>query len=374
MLACLSSKSSASQGNPSVDEDDDDDGNDSVDSNADDPSTSRAANLTREYTLHVQTNSYNEIRSQIRIYTSADDEDSEEVLLAQVLQPNHDRVQEALKNARPSTLTSLVSAYFDHSENTSRLCLLLSRSVNRAREHYKRIEELLEVFPMDLEGSVLTQSQCNWAFDVFVQFDALDNPFPSPDSHNFGDMRGCFLLLKQQLDLRLKKSQSRIRIIRRATEGSALCLIGTVVGVAVTAVVIVTHALGALVAGGGSLLTNNSVLTKRFTQKELAHLAQLDAAAKGTYVLDNDLATIDRLVVRLHSHVEDDKALIQIGLASGKDRYNIQGVVKHLHKNHQSFLCQLTDLEEHIYLCFSMLNRARSLLLEEICLHQDSVS
>ncbi|KAI3409172.1 uncharacterized protein J3R85_019718 [Psidium guajava] len=88
----------------------------------------------------------------------------------------------------------------------------------------------------------------------------------------------------------------------------------------------------------------------RFSKKELAHAAQLDAAAKGIYVLNNDLDTIDRLVDRLYAAVEDDKLLIRIGLERGTDKNPILEVVKQLRKNHTKFFDELKDLADHIWL------------------------
>ncbi|KAK9266295.1 hypothetical protein L1049_001817 [Liquidambar formosana] len=330
-------------------------------------STSTTVNLTREYTLAVQTSSYNEIWSTIHVNDFDNDggeEPNELRSLSQVLRPSRQCVEEALRHARPNKLTRIVSSYFDHSENTSDLCFRLYTSVRRARELYTPLLELLDVLPFDAQS--LAQSQCDWAFNVFLQFDSFDNPFPSPDSHNFHNMRRCFSELKQQLDSRRRSVRSRLR---RTKTGGAICLIGATVAVAVSAVAIATHALVVLVAGGGTFFTT-ACLPHKFSKKEQAHIAKLDAAAKGIFVLNNDLDTIDRLVGRLHNDVESDKLLIRLGLERGRDKYSMQEVVKHLRKNHRNFLNHLKDLEEHICLCFAAVNRARSLLLQEICLQQ----
>ncbi|KAG1364126.1 putative UPF0496 protein [Cocos nucifera] len=96
-------------------------------------------------------------------------------------------------------------------------------------------------------------------------------------------------------------------------------------------------------------------------------MAQLDTAARRTYVLNNDLDTIERLVAQLHETVESDKKLVRLGLERGRGQHHpIEGVVRQLRKNHPSFLHQLRDLDEHIYLFFAAVNRARSLLLQQI--------
>ncbi|CAB4275529.1 unnamed protein product [Prunus armeniaca] len=373
---------------------------------------SPSATLTHEYGLAVQTQSYNEIWSRIHevhdhhhhdeVEGDSEEENHHErqrqrqrLLLEQVLQPNRQCVEEALRQAKPNSLTRLVSDYFDQSENTTQVCLMLHRYVYRARKLYAPLYQLLDVVQSEEESLSLnlSQSQCSRALEVFLQFDRHDNPFPSPDdsdSDNFDDMLRCFSQLKHQLDARLRSSRSRIRLLRRATLASALCFIGTALGVAVSAVAMTVHALTAALVvvagpplcctptatgnGAGSSCcscSSNSMMTA-IEKKEVAHMKQLDAAAMGTCVLNNDLATIDRLVRRLHTAVEGDKLLIRLGLERGSvtgtatDKHPIQEVLKQLSKSHPNFLRLLNELEEHICLCFNTVNRARSMLLQHM--------
>ncbi|XP_068653380.1 UPF0496 protein At3g19330-like isoform X2 [Aristolochia californica] len=315
---------------------------------------SPTVNLIREYTLAVQTSSYNHIWTTIHAEGQAQLASAQ--VVGEVLQPDRDSIQQVLQQARPSNLTRLVSSYFDNSEHTCHLCLLLHRSIDRAQNLYQPIGDLTEILP----SHYLTQSQCDWAFDILAEFDSHENPFPSSDSI-FHEMRQCFSELKQQLDHRLHKARRQVNLIRCTTKSSAICLVGTCIGVLVSTIVLAVHALPALVAA--SLLM---WLPDGFVKKQLDHIAQLDAAAKGTYVLNNDLDTIDRLVARLHATVESDKMLVKLGLERGRERFPIQEVVKQLRKNHPNFLHQLKDLEEHVCLCFATVNRARALLLQEI--------
>ncbi|WCJ40248.1 hypothetical protein M5689_021178 [Euphorbia peplus] len=336
------------------------------------------ANLTRQYTDYVQSNSYNEMYSryhqdsaqQIEFHVDVDDEDSLRLRLNQVLHPTAQFVEEALLRARPSTLTDIVSNYFKHSENTTHHCLLLHQYVLHARALYDPLHKLLNILPQNLEDS-LTQSQCDSYYEIFLQFDRFDNPFPCPDSNSVQDLRRSFSELRQQLDRKLKKSRSRVSLVRRITAASALCIIGSAVAVTVTAAAIATHALVAIVACPFCAVAN---LPRKLTKKELAHLKQLDAAARGTYVLNNDLDTIDRLVARLYASVEDDKNLIQFALATGSEKHPVSMVLTHLRKNYLNFIHLLNDLEERIFLYFNAVNRARNLLLQEIHSYQTNNS
>ncbi|XP_024046275.1 UPF0496 protein At3g19330 isoform X2 [Citrus clementina] len=337
-------------------------------------------NLTQAY-LSIQTTSYHEILSRIRIldphYRNHDqnqveqqveeineDKDPDQLLLSQLLLPNRESVKEALRLVKVNSLSDLFSTSFDHSEKTTNLCLQLLKSLFCIRTLYAPVCELLDNFPLDHHS--VTQSQCDNAFEVFLQFDSLHNPFHSPDSRKFHETHRCFSDLKQKLDKNLQKSRSRVCFLRYATAGSSVCIIGTAVGVTIATVGVATHVIFAIFAG--PLCT--ACFPRALTKKELANAAQLDAARKGAYVLNKCLDTIDRLVARLCTAIEGDKQLVRLGLGGGKEKHSIQEVVKQLRKNQPNFASLLKDLEEHICLCFKTVIWARTLLLDEINPHQ----
>ncbi|XP_038987314.1 UPF0496 protein At3g19330-like [Phoenix dactylifera] len=343
-------------------------------SNSQTPTTSSGStiNLSREYTLAMQTNSYSEIWAKIHPGDGPETvESSPARWVARVLQPDRAAIQEALGAATPTHLARLVSHYFDSSESTSALCFSLHRAVDRARRIYAPITTLLDLLPStstspSSPGSFLTPVQCDLAFDTFLEFDRPDNPFPAP-SAGFQGMRRCFPELRQQLESRLRKARRRHRLLRHGTRGAAACLIGAATGAAVAGLALATHALAAMAAAAAAVCLPTGDLLAGRRRQAREHMAQLDAAARGTYVLDKDLDTIERLVARLHETVESDKKLVRLVLERGRgQRHPIEGVVRQLRINHPSFLYQLRDLDEHICLFFLAVNRARSLLLQQI--------
>ncbi|XP_054791999.1 UPF0496 protein At3g19330-like isoform X1 [Prosopis cineraria] len=344
--------------------------------------------VSREFNRTIQGDSYQEIRSIIQIEVfdpsgrdlsqdhpelvdgpAEPEGDSQRKILEKVLQPDRYCVQEALAQPKPNSLTRLVSSYFDHSETASELCLLLHRSLNCARSMYAPLLDLLSVLSSD--SNHLTQPQCDYAFDVFFRFDAQNNPFPSHDSHDFSNMRSSFSDLDRQLHRSLRKSRSKLRLLRGATNGSALCFVAGAVGVVVSAVVVTTHALVAIAAAAPVCPAYISP-PKNPKKKELSRLAQLEAASKGTYTLNKDLDTIDRLVARLHGAVEADKRSVRLGLEMGKNRYAMQEVIKHLRRDSKNFLLLMEELETRIYICLNFVNKTRWNLFREICLHQNA--
>ncbi|XP_078165366.1 UPF0496 protein At3g19330-like [Carex rostrata] len=353
-------------------------------------STSPTINLSREYTLAIQTASYQEIWAKIHHRgdggSEADDVegDGKGFTIAQVLQPDSASVEEILRAAPASRMTGLISNYLKNSENTSLLCLSLQESVARARTLYYPIGELLELIPVCGTSTSfvvdLTPALCNKAFDVFIQFDGMENPFPvsfssSTDANGRSSnrsnsqlmgMKGSFLELKEQLDERLHKARHKARLLRRTRRASGICLIACTTGITVVGLVLASHILTALVAGSTCILGGSCcdlVAMRGLTDD----MDRLDAAARNTYVLNNDLDTIERLVTRLHDTIEDDKKLVRLGVEGGRgQRHPIEHVVQHLRKNHRSVLQQLSDLDEHICLYFASVNRVRSLLLQHI--------
>ncbi|KAK9135434.1 hypothetical protein Syun_014764 [Stephania yunnanensis] len=306
-----------------------------------------SVSLTHEYDLVVQTNSYTEIRNKLIVHHhqhhNGNDNNSGLVVASPPLRPNRHSVENALRGAPPTKLTRLVSTYFNHSESTSALlCSLLHHSLRSAHSLYSPIHDLLSVLDPDPDLR-LSPPQCDALLELFGRFLAHPNPFPSPTDANATFLfhtRRSFSELRLQLDRRLRRAQS----LSRFPGSAALCVC--------TAVRRPAHLM----------------LPSRVVKRQLQHIAQLDAAAVGAYVVNIELDTINCLVEKLYDAVESDRFLMNFGVERGgrDNRYPIQEVVKQLRKNRASLEKQMGDLEVHVCICLASVNRARSRLLEEI--------
>ncbi|XP_059281474.1 UPF0496 protein At3g19330-like [Lycium ferocissimum] len=337
-----------------------------VDDNASSSRSSPTVNLSQAYTLAVQASCNKEIWSKLHhevppvlnVEEVAQIEFQEEPLqLEDVLEPSREHVEETISRIKQDALNQLVAKYFDNSEQTARLCIRISQNVNKARLLYAPLHKILDVLPLDSDS--LSQAQYDLAFDIFLQFDSLANHFPRRDTYNFNDMLDCSFQLKNQLELRLHKSRSKVKLLRRATRGSALCLVAATVGAVISAVVIATHGLAALVA----ITISPACLLPSNMKKKEVDLMQLDYATKGIFFLYNHLNTVKILVGLLHDVVESYNGTIRFGLVRGRDRYRIREALKQLRRKHSAFLEQLVSLEEHLCVCFTAISTARHHLL-----------
>ncbi|XP_076933467.1 UPF0496 protein At3g19330-like [Bidens hawaiensis] len=247
-------------------------------------------NVTNEYTSALQTSSYSEIRVFLDIETERPGEITQEQLLSQVLRPNRDFVENIIKRAKPGFITDLLWSFFDHSENKARLCLDLTRAIRRAHTLIAPLQDLLHVLPLDSETDSLSSPQCNRAFDLLLKYEQLENPFPVPGSRNVCGTR------------------------------SAVGLISITVGVIIAGVIIARHAFIALAV---SMFLPAAFIPSKMEKKEQYLLQQLDAAQRGTFVLHEDIITIERLVNHLYSDIEVNKRFIRSGLWRGKDMHSI---------------------------------------------------
>ncbi|KAH9324638.1 hypothetical protein KI387_004816, partial [Taxus chinensis] len=106
-------------------------------------------------------------------------------------------------------------------------------------------------------------------------------------------------------------------------------------------------------------------------QRKLDHCKQLDAAAKGMYILHGDLDTMSRLVKLLHDEIEHNKNMMKFCLERRDEKcHHVHQVATLLQKSDAYFLQQLDELEEYVFLCFASINRARSFVVKQIESHQ----
>lgn len=345
-------------------------------------------NVSHEYRATVETESYEEFRSEIQRVIAHNNEENGETsdnsqprssrLLAELLSPDQDYVNAILQHTILVTepeFGKMISGYFSNGEYVYRLCSHLLDSIKRARLSYSKIKNILELAPT---SGNFSEEQCHWIVKEFLLFMEFENPFSHPDSEALQSIRDCFQHLLQQLELygdKVHKVHRKLKLINRFKKGSSLCLIGVCIAIVLYAVVIATHALVAIVAAPVLVTFPVNFIEKLRCESMnlLRHSAQLDAVTRGAYILSKHLDTMIRLVARLHNEVDNNKVLIGFCLQRKDERYPIQEVVKQLRNSDFSFAETLDEIEDHVGLCLININRTRKLLVQEIRMQQPEV-
>ncbi|CAA0831002.1 UPF0496 protein [Striga hermonthica] len=215
-----------------------------------------------------------------------------------------------LTRAHPK-IFSLLTEYFSLTSNASHLCGLLLKDIDRIRKRYKF---------------------------------SLETPL-NPNSNGLGREISHLPLVLARITL-----LSRSNPFSTAAPSMSL--------------IVAAHGFIMLVAGPGLVVGSLELIS---VDRLARWSAQLESAAKGTYILLRDLDTISRHVARLNNELEHVEGLVQMWSDRGDDRLGASDEVAcQLKRNNQSFIEQLDELEEHLYLCFMTINRARNLVTKEI--------
>ncbi|CAN8254856.1 unnamed protein product [Cochlearia groenlandica] len=241
---------------------------------------------------------------------------------------------------------TLLSDYFLETSNAFFLCTLLLKNIHRLSHKYESLKPKFQ--SEDSHSSLCLINQFN-------------DPFIS-SGYRIQLMRTGYLNLLNRLESNRDKTRVKLKLVSGLTHSSGILVL------ALTATLIVTlasHAFALFIAGP-------ALLTGRFKPAGLSNklrktAARLDAAAKGTYILSRDLETISRLVTRVNDEVEHVRAMAEFWVGRGSGRVRAEEeVAQEMRRCEESFGEELDELEEHIYLCFITINRARNLVVKEM--------
>ncbi|KAL7146299.1 hypothetical protein ABFS83_06G031700 [Erythranthe nasuta] len=327
-------------------------------------------NLREEYANAFRTESYNDFWSNVLALnkgvltthkslgsTTAARLPSYRLFAEHLLDPDQSTVARILGLTRTHPkIYSLMTDYFSNTSDASHLCGLLLKDIDRMRRRYKSVKDPPQ------NGSGQETNHLPIVLTRMTIF-SRSNPFCplAPSMSRFQAVQSSSSSLLKQLELRRDKTHAKIRRLKKLKFGSAVFLVALTASLLV---IVAAHALVLLVAAPGVMTASLELIS---IEKLARWSAQLDAAAKGTYILIRDLDTISRLVTRLNNELEHVEALMKLWLERGDDRLQAsEEVACQLKKNDQSFVEQLDELEEHLYLCFMTINRARNLVTKEI--------
>ncbi|GLT31207.1 hypothetical protein SLA2020_059590 [Shorea laevis] len=293
--------------------------------------------------------------------TAADRLTSYRLFAEHLLDPDQPTVSRilSLTQHRPA-IHNFLWDYFSQTANASVLCGLLLKDVDRTRVRYHAFKKSLP-FLENVEFS--NENTLPGIITHLTQLSNVRNPFSlsDPSSCRLQSIQISSSELLKRLESSRDKSRAKLRLINGLQHSSGIFLV--VLATSLT-VIVASHALALLVAAPGLIMASFELAS----MKRLVRVsAQLDTAAKGTYILSRDLETTSRLVARLSDELEHMRTMVRFWLNRGDDRLQASSeVVRQLKNSDASFSQQLDELEEHLYLCFMNINRIRNLVVKEM--------
>ncbi|KAG9442811.1 hypothetical protein H6P81_018665 [Aristolochia fimbriata] len=274
-------------------------------------------------------------------------------------------------------LHALLLDYFERSAEAFHICAALLLNIDQTRSNYRLIQRILTRVKQrdDDDRCYYSEDQCRFISGELAAFARLENPLSCSSLVQFRRVHDLHASLLHRLTSTRKKVLRRAKTIRLVKKASGVGLLVAFGALNVGLVVVAAHTIVGLASI--PVLVCQSVALVREKKKwvrgrcdSLGRVgAQLDAAARGAYILDRDLETMSRLVRRLHDEIEHSKAMIEICLRSPRG-YLLREVVKEFESGEGVFLEQLKELEEHVYLCFLTINRARRLVVQQLSFKQ----
>ena len=334
------------------------------------------SNVNEEYMEAFRTKSYIEIHSKVQgqlmneLPSSSSSFPFYIHLSDYLLEP----CQETLANMiQTLNLHHLLIDYFQASLEACKSCEILLLRIHQTRANYQIIKRVIKLTKRLDDGEYYTTEQYETIFRELAKFSKLTNPLMAAGPVQFHDIHESCKTLLPKLVSKSKKTRRRAKFNRLCKRVAGFSLIISYSAVAVALVVLAIHSIVGIVIAPGLMgcfvgaVRNRYVFARRgLGTCFLERLGeQLDAAAKGIYILVNDFDTMSRLVSRLYDEVEHSKAIVDMCVRNGKSEMLME-VVKEFHVHDSFFLEQLEELEDHIYLCLLTINKSRMLVIQEI--------
>ncbi|CAK8569731.1 unnamed protein product [Lathyrus sativus] len=288
----------------------------------DEDSLCNKPNVNEEYLQTFRTNSYIEICNKAsRLSSSCSTFSPSPIcmnLTDSLLEPRQEIITNMTQNFK---VHHLIVDYFEASLDACRCCDIILEGIHSTRLSYTRITRVVK-----LSNSANEKTKKDNIHKEVASFPSKqeNNCLSVISTMQFRDSRDRFIELLQRLTSKRKKMKRKLTLISVCKK-----------------------------VGGIALVTS--------------HGAILNAAAKGVFIMINDLDTMIRMVKRLNDEVEHKKMVADVCVRNVGSKCDILKQVMDEFSDYESrFLEQLEELEEHVYLCFLTVNKSRRLVMQQI--------
>ncbi|KAL3734296.1 hypothetical protein ACJRO7_023617 [Eucalyptus globulus] len=340
--------------------------------------SSKSSSVNQEYTQALRTKSYEDMctkvqsqirRTSIRRTLSSPSPSTNAHYMVHLSESLLEPGQETLtKMIKALNFHRLLVGYFEASSEACDMCELLLRGIYQTRTNYQRIRRAIKLSRLVFEDPSHAEEQSRQICQELSSFASLTNPLSAVAQVQLPRMHDNHVALFRQLMSKCKQMRRRMKLARACKRVRGLGLIVSSGLISTTSLVLTSFRIGMCNRKVKSI-RSSSCPEKSLSTEGVS--AQLDVAAKGVFILINDMDTISRWVGRLHDEVEHGRSRAGMAVRNYMKKGEIvREVAKEFDVHNACFLGQLEELEEHIYLCLLTMNRSRRLVVEEILISQ----
>lgn len=252
---------------------------------------------------------------------------------------------------------SLLVEYFDVTLKACSACANLLAAICRSRLRHRLLRHFL---------IKLSSGPGDAAFDHVASLVDLENPLHPRNLAQFYAVQSDYGQLAQKLTRIHRRILRRARL-HRVTRRAAVVACGIAMAIATHAAVCigaVEVAAPAVVVPGQQRRGEVRRAGARQWLKSLA--AQVDAAARGAYIVGRDLETMSRMVRRAHDEVEHVLGVAGMAAKGREEPQMAREAAREVQRGEAGMAEQLNELEEHVNLCLITINRSRKMVAEEL--------
>ncbi|CAN8312673.1 unnamed protein product [Cochlearia groenlandica] len=294
-----------------------------------------------------------------------------------LLDPPQETLEALLQD---SSFHNLLVKFFDFSSEACDVCETLLQCIQQIKINHNRIKRVIKIGKRVCSNGAKTgecypEKLSALIFQELSRFALLKNPlFCIIQEAQFHRVHDANSDLLSRLTSKRRRIRRKARFFKFCKKLGGYSLVICHSAIVITLLIIALHSILGVLAGPALLgLCSLGILRhkkakgrKRKTNTTLEKLGtQMDIAAKGMFILINDLDTLSRLAGRLCDEIEHRKTVAAMCAKSRKIEV-LKEAWREFNGHEESFLEQLQELEEHLYLCFHTINRSRRLVFAQI--------
>ncbi|KAJ4879548.1 UPF0496 protein [Raphanus sativus] len=275
-----------------------------------------------------------------------------------------------------SSFHNLLANFFDFSSDACDVCESLLQCIQQIKINHIKIKRVIKIGKRVCNGA--KPPECALIFQELSRYASLKNPlYCIINQAQFRRVHDANSELLTRLTSKRRRIRRKARFFNFCKKLGGCSLVISHSAIVITLLIVALHSiLGVLVAPAMLGLCSLGFLRKKKAKRNMENKrktdttleklgTQMDIAAKGMFIMINDLDTLSRLAGRLCDEIEHRKTVAAMCAKSGKIEV-LKEALKEFSGHDERFLEQLQELEEHLYLCFHTINRSRRLVFAQM--------